>query len=101
MKDKRLKIPKTTCVAGQQFEIIHPKALDEAAGQCEYFEGKLYVADEVNGRGPSDYSKYNTYNHELVHAILFAMGEDRLSMNERFVNCFAGFLTEARVNEEF
>ena len=99
--NKKTAIPKHTFVGGQKIEVISVPELEEAAGQCEYFEGKLYIAQTVNGKIPSDHSKYNTYNHELVHAILFFMGEDKLSLNEKFVSCFAGLLTEARINETF
>ena len=49
----------------------------------------------------SQSSKENTFYHELVHSILRTMGETELNDNERFVCCFAGFLTEAMKNAYF
>ena len=37
----------------------------------------------------------NAQNHELTHAILFAMGKNELNDDESFVNTFASFLSEA------
>ena len=49
----------------------------------------------------SETSQLNTFFHELIHSILRTMGELELNDNEKFVNCFAGFLTEAiRTMEE-
>lgn len=100
---KQIKIPKTVQVGGQVLEIRRPQIIDggESAGEVHMIPGYIEVAKQVYGETQCASSSFNTYNHELVHAILYCMGEDRLYNNEKFVNTFAGFLTEARVTEKY
>jgi hypothetical protein len=56
----------------------------------------IYNQDEYQSYG----SKVNTFYHELVHNILFNMG-DKLHNNEQFVSTFAGFLTEAMTTADY
>lgn len=72
------------------------------AGQCYLHNGVISIANKVrDGLDQSETSKINTFYHELVHCILDTMGEYDLSSNEKFVSCFAGFLTEAMQDAKF
>ena len=64
-------------------------------GLCCVAQGVIEIAKTFKGRTQSDSVKLNTFFHELTHSILDTMGEFDLSKNEKFVNTFAGFLTEA------
>lgn len=49
--------------------------------------------------GPKTYME-QTYIHELIHAALKYMGEDRLDTRENFVDLLAGFIHQALVTGE-
>ena len=90
------KIPKRFHVGGQDVEVnILERIENDNLGNCCLARGIVEVASKFNGKDQSDSSKLNTFYHELTHAILDTMGENELSSNERFVNTFSGFLTEA------
>lgn len=97
------KIPDSITVGGAEMEVrIVDRCDDNSAGSCFLFGGYIEIAETVNKSDKqSAGSKANTFYHELTHAILDTMGEGELSKNEKFVNCFAGFLTEAMANAVF
>lgn len=91
------KIPSNICLGGQDVEIRNvERCAGNAVGECHVYEGYMEIADIFNkDQKQSDTSKKNTFYHELVHSILQTMGEHDLNENEKFVCCFAGFLTDA------
>ena len=91
------KIPKSYKVGGAEMEVRLVERCDNNnAGQCFLGGGYVEIAEKFNRcDNQSEGSKRNTFFHELTHSILDTMGETELSQNEKFVNCFAGFLTEA------
>lgn len=91
------KIPTNFQVGGANMEVHNVERSDDnAVGQCFLAGGYIEIAEKCNKDDiQSDGSKVNTFYHELTHAILDTMGEFDLSKNEKFVNTFAGFLTEA------
>lgn len=91
------KIPGKFKVGGTSIVIANPEYIDDGVlGMCHLNEGFIEIANTFRMNHPqSSDSKVNTFYHELVHAILDTMGELDLSRDEKFVNCFAGFLTEA------
>ena len=62
---------------------------------------RIHPIAEADGLSPKKPRKVNTFYHELTHCILQTMGEHELNDNEKFVCCFAGFLTEAMRNLKF
>ena len=96
-------IPKNLQVGGQDINVSFEDKLDnDCFGLSSISGGYIKIAKSFNNGTPqSDTSKCNTFYHELVHAILDTMGENELSRNEKFVNCFAGFLTEAMTEAYF
>lgn len=89
-------IPKQIQVGGV---LVNIKEIDKfqdtsLLGQCSLSQGEIKIANTANGNNQSESSKYNTFVHECVHAILDTMGEYDLSGNEKFVNSFAGFANE-------
>lgn len=53
------------------------------------------------GRKYTPSEKSNTFWHELTHAILHDMGEDKLNHNEQFVSDFADRLDQAIKTAKF
>ena len=94
------KIPSKITIGGQDVEIRNVNRCDNnALGECHLIEGYIEIADTFyKEQKQSESSKLNTFYHELTHCILQTMGEQELSANEKFVCCFAGFLTEAMRN---
>lgn len=91
------KIPSKFSVGGQEMQVKLVKKVEnsEVLGTCCLEEGLIRIADTADGITQSDSSKVNTFFHELIHSILDTMCEKELNGNEKFVCCFAGFLTEA------
>lgn len=100
---KYTKIPQNYRVGGTTMQVrIVDRCSDNAFGECFLGAGYIEIAETVNkdDKQSAD-SKVNTFYHELVHSILDTMGYSDMSKDEKFVNCFAGFLTEAMQNSVF
>lgn len=93
-------LPSSIEIAGQRIGVQIVPELDGFGhlGSCSCSEGVIKIAcniDDEGERKQSVDSMRNTYWHEVIHLILDNMGEEKLCANEKFVSCFAGFLTEA------
>lgn len=98
-----IKIPSKYRIGGQEVNIKFVDSIKDSQdlGQLTLAAGEILIAENFNGFKQSKSSEENTFIHELVHSILETMGELELSHNEKFVCCFASFLTEAiRTMEE-
>ena len=97
------RIPSKITIGGHDIEIRNVIRCDNnALGECHLIEGYIEIADGFyKEQKQSESSKVNTFYHELTHCILQTMGEHELNDNEKFVCCFAGFLTEAMRNLKF
>ena len=97
------KIPSKITLGGQEVEIKNVERCEHNyVGECRLLEGYIEIADIFNkDQKQSESSKVNTFYHELTHCILQTMGEDELNNNEKFVRCFASFLTEAMRSSKF
>ena len=90
------RIPKSFTVGGQDIEVREIERCDSGClGECCVSEGFVDIAYTSRGRKICDSVRLNTFFHELTHCILDTMGENEMSNNEKFVNTFSGFLTEA------
>lgn len=100
---KYKKIPSKITLGGQEVEVRNvERCSGNAVGECHLFEGYLEISQKFNKDcTQSESSKVNTFYHELTHCILKTMCEHDLNENEKFVCCFAGFLTEAMRNARF
>lgn len=91
-----MKFPNSFQVGGQDINVVEVERCEnDSLGISCVAEGVIEIAKTFKGKKQSDSVKLNTFYHELTHAILDTMGENELSSNEKFVNTFAGFLTEA------
>jgi hypothetical protein len=88
-------IPSKYTVGGQDVTVEHVESDGDYYGNYTHCMGRLRICNKAGDTPQSDTAKLNTFFHELTHSILRTMGEDELNSNEKFVNCFAGFLTEA------
>ena len=96
-----MKIPKSVKVGKTKITVLQPDGLkvgkDICRGGYNYEENVLMVAKSnlVRNTKFSESQRSNTFWHELTHAILHDMGEDRLNHNEKFVSAFADRLDQA------
>lgn len=97
------KIPSKITLGGQEVEVRNVERCNgNAVGECHICGGFVEIADNFNKADvQSESSKVNTFYHELTHCILITMGESELNDNEKFVCCFASFLTDAMRNAKF
>ena len=98
-----VKIPKHYQVGGTDMEVRRvERCPNNSIGQAYTAAGYIEIADIYDkDTKQSETCKVNSFYHELVHTILGTMGEFDLNNNERFVNSFASFLTEAMRNAYF
>lgn len=96
-------IPEIISVGGVLHEIVQvERCADNNLGNCCVAEGRIEIAHHWDkDRVQCEDSKRQTFYHELTHAILDTMGEGELSKNEKFVNTFSSFLTEALRNARY
>ncbi|MBO7617338.1 MAG: hypothetical protein J6T22_09490 [Bacteroidales bacterium] len=90
------KIPDRYQVGGTEIEVRRVERCDDnAIGQAFTAAGFIEIANKY-GRNmqQSESSKVNSFYHELTHTILGMMGHE-LNDDEKFVNTFSSFLTEA------
>ena len=95
IKDTR-NLPISYNVGGQLIRVEEVEQLANLKlGECSVAGGYIKVA---NTYGQNNYQsiecKYNTFIHEIVHTILYTMGENGLYSDEKFVSSFSSFLTE-------
>jgi hypothetical protein len=78
-------------------EVVEAMAEKGFMGRVYYPDQKIKIGKSSNttGRQFKPEQVHDTFWHEVVHAILADMGEDRLNGNERFVTGFANRLTKA------
>lgn len=91
-----MKIPNKIKVGGQDLNIVFQDTINgDKMGECCLWNGTIRISEIYKGEKQTDSSKFNTFFHELTHAILDTMGEYELSCNERFVCSFSSFLSES------
>ena len=100
-----MQLPKKIKVGRKWYAVeMHHSGLDKSLmGRVHYPERKIHLGLRSKRHGYK-YAKaeiYDTFWHELVHAILEDMGQDSLNRNERFVTGFANRLTKAIMSAKF
>ena len=99
-----MKIPKKFKVFASTINVTYDNARlsnEGILGDCSYTDSqiticKYYKGDEINECAITD-----TFYHEKIHIILDAMGEHKLSKNEKFVEVFARLLRQSDESAEF
>jgi hypothetical protein len=91
-----MEIPKTFKIMGYEYSVVY----DDKILRLEDLQGQhnprtlqllLHPPDEILKKQQVEHNFF----HELVHAILTAMGEEEINANEQFVDVFAGLLYQA------
>lgn len=95
----RQPIPKRIRVGEKSYsiEVVEAMLDKRLAGEINYHERLIQVGMR-NGRTGRLFNPnfvHDTFWHELVHAILDDMDEDKLNRNEKFVTAFAARLAKA------
>lgn len=62
---------------------------ENAWGLCKYSQLEILLDGQIAYQ-----RRIKTFFHELVHVMLFEMGDDELSRNEEFVSRLANMLTQ-------
>lgn len=96
-----MRIPKTYNLYNLQFKVEFNKDLfkkEDFWGKCCFRETKIILDETIK-----EWNKWleQTFCHELTHSILFAMKENELSNNEKFVDNFAHLLYQALDTMEY
>ena len=93
-------IPSSLWLGGLKIDVVYDDTLvkiKQLIGEAKYSEQKIFLDPSVAPLQTLEQS----YIHELVHWILYMMGENELRSNERIVDLFAHFLYQARVTARF
>ena len=92
-------IPKRIRVGDKAYsiEVVEAMLDKRLAGEINYHNRLIQVGmrDGRTGRLFNPNFVHETFWHELVHAILDDMDEDKLNRNEKFVTAFAARLSKA------
>lgn len=85
-----MKIPKSFQLGGTTWSVEHTGHIPDALGETHMARAKILLND--SGGFCKD-QREQTFCHELVHAILFAMGKGQTAPHdEEFVDVFGTFL---------
>ena len=68
---------------------------DGCLGDCTNTHSKITLCDNYKGEKLSKDTILDTFYHEKIHIILDAMGEHKLSRNEKFVEIFSRLLRQS------
>ena len=99
MVSKKMRIPKRFQLMARTLTV----SLDDIPQKHHGAEGTIYHGyNEIHiNRGMGRQQTEDTFCHELVHAVLNAMGETETCNNERFVSLFASLLHQALTTAEY
>lgn len=64
----------------------------EALGLCSYIEARIYIAENARGKVVNKEVQEQTLYHEVIHAMLDAIGYDEIGEDEKFVNSMGTLL---------
>jgi len=90
---KRFAVPKIITIGKTKIKVeLYDSVFvgrDECRGAYNYSNHTISIAKQAASR------QHNTLWHEIVHAILYDMGESKLNAKETFVSGFADRLEQA------
>ena len=67
----------------------------ELFGFADWINNEIHLATKDNGKTMPKTQVGHSFYHELVHHILYKMGEHKLNKKEKFVDQLAGLLHQA------
>lgn len=81
-------VPRNFNILGRTFTVRYVDELGNDRGVCDFERGIIVLCSS----NMADDRIEQTFWHETVHAILYAMGESDLSSDEKFVDKLASLL---------
>jgi len=99
-----LRIPKRFQLMGQTIEVVYDASLndvDDNVGQTRYRRNQIALQKNVEGVFRPQSKIEQTFCHELIHWILYMFGEEKLRLDEKFVDTFSGLLHQAITTMEY
>lgn len=88
-------IPKQFILGGRTYKVRRNDKLDYEHnwnGEHDTYRQEINLAYKLGGVDANVESIEQTFYHELVHAILYTLGEKDLNQNEKFVDMFGTML---------
>lgn len=91
------KIPTKFSIGGFDYRVEETASLryGEEYGHWNGSKCSILLAKTAGGDELSEERKAQTFFHELTHAVLDAMGEDKLNENEQFIDAFSNLFYQA------
>jgi predicted SprT family Zn-dependent metalloprotease len=83
-----MKIPTSFTLGGLTWKVRLMKRLPGRYGECQLSKTTIQLLD----KDVTQELQEQTFCHELVHSILFAMGKPQEEHDEHFIDAFATFL---------
>lgn len=84
-------VPRSFKLLNRNYKVTRPKAIivdgEELNGYCESDVATIRIEKGLDKELADE-----TFLHEMTHAILFALGYDELSYDEKFVGSFSAAL---------
>lgn len=99
-RSKKYPLPTAVKVGESWYRIDRPEVIAGCRGTCEYGTKIISIAARSAGYAYTSLEQFNTFWHELTHAILHDMGSP-LEADEKFVSAFADRLTKAITTAKF
>jgi hypothetical protein len=99
-KTNKYPIPTRVQVGDNWYTVDRAEVLPGCRGECDYASRVLSVAARSASYAYTSAEQFNTFWHELTHAILKDMGSV-LESDEKFVSAFADRLTNAITSAKF
>ena len=93
-------IPSEIKVGKRKYKVERVEVIAGCKGDVTYETNTIRVASRSSHYAYTNEEQYNTFWHELTHAILHDMNS-HLESNERFVKAFADRLTDAITSAKF
>jgi Zn-dependent peptidase ImmA (M78 family) len=98
-------IPKKFTVGPKTYKVkvVEQETIDgnSVYGSIDTREGLIQIATHLESLEVPEKEQYLTFNHELIHAVLHAMGETELYNNERFVEGFSQLLSQYELTRKY
>lgn len=99
-RSKKYPLPVAVQVGDDWYRVDRHEVIPGCRGTCEYKTKTINIASRSAGYAYTSLEQFNTFWHELTHAILNDMGSV-LEGNEKFVSAFADRLTTAITSAKF
>jgi predicted SprT family Zn-dependent metalloprotease len=93
-----IQIPKQFNLLGHTIKVnVTPnfRLIDGNLGEANYSEGSINLQGNTKEFPVSKEMLEHTYLHEVIHFVLYFMGNEELREDEGFVDLFAGLLHQA------